>query len=52
MGSEIGERPDAEVMAKRSIIQRPVPDRVAYLTAGIDSQLAPRPNARMGMGAR
>ncbi|WP_407243105.1 terminase gpA endonuclease subunit [Escherichia coli] len=37
--AEIGERPDAEVMAERkSIIQRPFLT-VWHLTAGIDSQL-------------
>ena len=37
---KIGERPDAEVMAERKEhYSAPVPDRVAYLTAGIDSQL-------------
>uniref|UniRef100_UPI0020947FB8 terminase gpA endonuclease subunit n=1 Tax=Shigella flexneri TaxID=623 RepID=UPI0020947FB8 len=36
---KIGERPDAEVMAERKEhYSAPVPDRVAYLTAGIDSQ--------------
>ncbi|MEY7888605.1 terminase gpA endonuclease subunit [Escherichia coli] len=38
--AKIGERPDAEVMAERKEhYSAPVPDRVAYLTAGIDSQL-------------
>ncbi|HIH3658902.1 TPA: phage minor tail protein L, partial [Escherichia coli] len=38
--AKIGERPDAEVMAERKeYYSAPVPDRVAYLTAGIDSQL-------------
>ncbi|EHD0041758.1 phage terminase large subunit family protein, partial [Escherichia coli] len=38
--AKIGERPDAEVMAERKEhYLAPVPDRVAYLTAGIDSQL-------------
>ncbi|CSG30612.1 phage DNA packaging protein large subunit [Shigella sonnei] len=37
--AKIGERPDAEVMAERKEhYSAPVPDRVAYLTAGIDSQ--------------
>lgn len=36
--AKIGERPDAEVMAERKEhYSAPVPDRVAYLTAGIDS---------------
>ncbi|EKW16060.1 phage terminase large subunit family protein, partial [Escherichia coli 93.0055] len=38
--AKIGERPDAEVMAERKEhYSASVPDRVAYLTAGIDSQL-------------
>ncbi|EMX2860116.1 TPA: phage terminase large subunit family protein [Escherichia coli] len=38
--AKIGERPDAELMAERKEhYSAPVPDRVAYLTAGIDSQL-------------
>lgn len=38
--AKIGERPDAEVMAERKEhYSAPVPARVAYLTAGIDSQL-------------
>ncbi|WP_100004026.1 terminase gpA endonuclease subunit [Escherichia coli] len=38
--AKIGEHPDAEVMAERKEhYSAPVPDRVAYLTAGIDSQL-------------
>ncbi|EON5756427.1 phage terminase large subunit family protein [Escherichia coli] len=38
--AKIGERPDAEVMAERKEhYSAPVPDRVTYLTAGIDSQL-------------
>ncbi len=50
--AKIGERPDAEVMAERKEhYSAPVPDRVAYLTAGIDSQLDRYENARMGMGA-
>ncbi|EQB7866494.1 terminase gpA endonuclease subunit [Citrobacter amalonaticus] len=37
---KIGERPDADVMAERKEhFEASVPDRVAYLTAGIDSQL-------------
>ncbi|WP_410688139.1 phage terminase large subunit family protein [Citrobacter europaeus] len=37
---KIGERPDAELMAERKeFFGAPVPERVAYLTAGIDSQL-------------
>ena len=38
--AKIGERPDADLMAERKEhYSAPVPDRVAYLTAGIDSQL-------------
>ncbi|EFJ5717154.1 phage terminase large subunit family protein, partial [Escherichia coli] len=38
--AKIGERPDAELMVERKEhYSAPVPDRVAYLTAGIDSQL-------------
>lgn len=37
---KIGERPDAELMAERKeFFGASVPGRVAYLTAGIDSQL-------------
>lgn len=37
---KIGERPDAELMAERKeFFGASVPERVAYLTAGIDSQL-------------
>jgi Bacteriophage tail assembly protein len=35
----IGERPDSEVLFARSEHYPPIPSRVVYLTAGIDSQL-------------